>query len=231
MRTPDGSLVELSHTIEDGLITYQGLPAPILCDFMSHEDSQGHYAPGTEFQIGRIEMVANTGTYIDSPYHRYRDRKDISDLSLDSTANLEGVVIDGRNRETRSIGESFFEGADLEGKAVLVLTGWDRHWGTDRYFEGHPFLTRGAAEHLAAAGAVLVGIDSLNIDDTDDDERPVHTKLLGQEIPIVEHLCGLQQIVNRRFRFFASPVKVKGMGSFPVRAYALTEGIGSDPDR
>lgn len=217
-------LVELSHTIEDGLVTYRGLPAPVLGDFLSHEESRAHYDPGTEFQIGSVRMVSNTGTYIDSPYHRFPDRKDVSELTLAETANLEGVLVDATRRPGRPIDGGRFRGVDVDGKAVLVHTGWARHWGTDAYFEGHPHLTREAAELLADAGAALVGIDSLNVDDTGDGERPVHTVLLDRGIPVVEHLCGLEAIVGRSFRFFAAPLKVRGMGSFPVRAFALVQG-------
>src|ERR1700730_11172704 len=216
-------LIDLSHTIEHGLITYKGLPAPVICDYLSREQSRGHYAPGTEFQIGKIEMVANTGTYLDSPFHRYEDGKDLSELSLNSLADLEGVVITGSDSGTRAITETAFEGIEIRGRAVLIRTGWDVHWRTDQYFEGHPFLTRDAAEYLVQAGVALVGIDSLNIDDTTDLTRPVHSILLAAEVPIVEHLRGLAQLPGTGFRFFAVPVKVKGMGTFPVRAFGLVE--------
>jgi kynurenine formamidase len=212
-------LIDLSHTVEHGLVTYRGLPAPIICDFMSREDSRAHYAPGTEFQIGRIDMVANTGTYLDSPYHRFAHGKDLSALELSSLADLETVVVRHDSR-ARSIDASAFAGVEVRGRAVLVATGWDRHWTTAQYFEGHPFLTADAARHLADAGAALVGIDSLNIDDTADLERPVHTELLGADIPIVEHMCGVSALPPRGARFFAVPVKVKGFGTFPVRAFA-----------
>jgi arylformamidase len=214
-------LVDVSHVIEHGMITYRGLPAPLVCDFLSRVQSRSHYAAGTEFQIGKIEMVANTGTYLDSPFHRYAAGKDLSELPLERLANLDAMVIRVEPAQGRAIDRSVFAGHDLRGKAVLVRTGWDEHWRTDRYFEGHPFLTRDAAEHLLSAGAALVGIDSLNIDDTSDLSRPVHSLLLGAEIPIVEHLCGLHHLPDAGFRFFAVPVKVKGMGTFPVRAFGL----------
>lgn len=214
--------LDLSHTVEDGLITYRGLPAPIICDFLSRQASRDHYAEGTEFQIGKIEMVANTGTYVDSPFHRYRDGKDLSELPLSCLADLEGVLVSATERDGRAVGLDSLEGLDVAGRAVLIRTGWDAHWKTDRYFEGHPYLTREAAAWLAEAGAALVGIDSLNIDDTEGGERPVHSLLLGAEIPIVEHLCGLDELEGRAFRFFAVPVKVRRFGSFPVRAFALT---------
>ncbi|HET7721700.1 MAG TPA: cyclase family protein, partial [Acidimicrobiales bacterium] len=218
-------LVDVSHVVEHGMVTYRGLPAPLVCDFLGREQSRAHYAPGTEFHIGRIEMVANTGTYLDSPFHRYPDGKDLSELPLDRLANLEGVVIRPDPSDGRSVGRAAFEGHDLRGKAVLVRTGWDTHWRTDRYFEGHPFLTGDAAEYLLDAGAALVGIDSLNIDDTGDRTRPVHSLLLAAEVPIVEHLRGLHQLPGDGFRFFAVPVKVKGMGTFPVRAFGIVEEL------
>jgi kynurenine formamidase len=214
-------LIDLSHTVEDGMITYKGLPAPIVCDFMSREASRKLYAPGTEFQIGKIEMVANTGTYLDSPFHRYADGKDLSDLPLERLADLEAVVVRWDCRHGRAVGLSAFEGRSVRGKAVLVHTGWSAHWRTDHYFEGHPFLTRDAAEYLQEAEATLVGIDSYNIDDTDDMTRPVHSTLLKAEIPIVEHMIRLERMPEEGSRFFAVPVKVKGMGTFPVRAFGI----------
>ena len=218
-------LADVSHVVEDGMVTYRGLPAPLVCDFLSREQSRSHYAPGTEFHIGRIEMVANTGTYLDSPFHRYPDGKDLSELPLDRLANLNGVVIRPDLSNGRAIDRAAFEGHDLQGKAVLVRTGWDAHWRTDRYFEGHPYLTGDAAEYLLGAGVALVGIDSLNIDDTGDLSRPVHSLLLAAEVPIVEHLRGVHQLPGDGFRFFAVPVKVKGMGTFPVRAFGIVEEL------
>jgi kynurenine formamidase len=216
-------LFDVSHVVEQGMITYKGLPAPLICDFLSREQSRSLYAPGTEFHIGKIEMVANTGTYVDSPFHRYADGKDLSQLPLQRLANLEGVVIPADLGNGRAIGRAFFGGHELRGKAVLVRTGWDTHWRTDQYFESHPFLTKDAAEYLVDSGAAMVGIDSLNIDDTGDLARPVHSLLLAAEIPIVEHLRGLEQLPGDDFRFFAVPVKVKSMGTFPVRAFAVVD--------
>jgi arylformamidase len=213
--------IDLSHTIEHGLITYKGLPAPVICDFLSREQSKEYYAPGTEFQIGRIEMVANTGTYLDSPFHRYEAGRDLSRLELTSLADLDAVVIHHDNKTGRAVEAAAFADLDVKGKAVLVHTGWDEHWQTERYFDGHPFLTRDAAQVLAAREALLVGIDSYNIDDPADLSRPVHSILLGAGIPIVEHLCKLGQLPANGFKFFAVPVKVKGMGTFPVRAFAV----------
>ena len=220
MTTMDKYFVDLSHTVEHGMITYKGLPAPIICDFLSREQSRAHYTGGTEFHIGKIEMVANTGTYLDSPFHRYAEGKDLSELILSSLADLDAVVVRAAGRHHRPINNDAFRNLDLKGKAVLVHTGWDTHWRTDRYFEGHPFLTEDAARFLADSRAALVGIDSLNIDDVEDGLRPAHTALLGAEIPIVEHLCGLSRVPDGGFRFFAVPAKVKGMGTFPVRAFA-----------
>ena len=213
--------VDVSHTIENGLITYKGLPAPIICDYWSREYSRQFYSPGAEFQIGKIEMVANTGTYLDSPFHRYPGGKDLSELPLSALANLEGLVIRAPFSRGRAIDSERFHGIELRGKAVLIHTGWDANWRTDQYFDGHPFLTRDAARFLVDSGAALVGIDSLNIDDTADGTRPVHTILLGAEIPIIEHLCHLEQLPDKGFDFFAVPVKIKGFGSFPVRAFGM----------
>jgi kynurenine formamidase len=213
-------LVDLSHTVEHGMITYKGLPAPVICDFLTRERSRGIYAPGTEFHIGRIDMVANTGTYVDAPFHRFAHGADLSQLPLESLAHLDAVVVAPSGR---AIGPEAFQNVTVRGRAVLVRTGWDCHWRTDAYFEGHPFLTRGAAEWLAAEGAALVGIDSYNIDDTEDWSRPAHTALLGAGIPICEHMCGLAALPAGRLTFSAVPVKVSGFGTFPVRAYAAVE--------
>ena len=215
-------LIDVSHTIENELITYRGLPAPVICDYLSREESRRHYAPGTGFAIHKIELVGNTATYLDSPFHRYEHGRDLAAMPLASVADLEGLVVRAIERagpSGRAIDRGAFAGLDVRGKAVLVHTGWDRHWRTDQYFEGHPYLTAGAAEYLAREGAALVGIDSLNIDDTADGARPVHTILLGADIPIVEHLCNLGTLPDTGFRFFAPPVKVQGCGTFPVRAF------------
>jgi arylformamidase len=214
-------LIDLSHTVEHGMVTYKGLPAPIVCDFLSREDSRRIYAPGTEFHIGKIEMVANTGTYLDAPFHRYADGKDLSELPLESVADLDAVVVRAPGDGGRAIGPEAFRGRDLKGKAVLVHTGWSRHWRTEQYFEGHPHLTAEAAALLREKGAALVGIDSLNIDDISGGERPVHSTLLRHDIPIVEHMTNLDQVPDGGFRFHAVPVKVKRFGTFPVRAFAL----------
>lgn len=214
------NFVDLSHTIEAGMITYKGLPAPLVCDYLSREQSKAFYEPGTEFQIGKIEMVANTGTYLDCPFHRYENGADLSEITLDRCANLQGVLIEADYRKGIEIGRKFFEMKDLRGKAVLVHTNWSKHWRTDAYFENHPFLTEEAAVFLKEQGAVLVGIDSHNIDDTRTRRRPAHSVLLGAGILIVEHLSNLHQLPKKHFYFNAVPPKFKGVGTFPVRAYA-----------
>lgn len=213
--------VDVSHTVEHGLVTYRGLPAPVICDYLSREESRKHYAAGTEFHIGKLEMVANTGTYLDSPFHRYEDGADLSRLALESLADLDGLVVSAESSAGRAVGRDAFGDAAVKGRAVLVRTGWDAHWKTDSYFEGHPHLSEDAAQFLADGGATLVGIDSYNIDDTADGRRPAHSILLGAGIPIVEHLCGLGELPREGFRFYAVPVKVKGFGTFPVRAFAV----------
>jgi kynurenine formamidase len=213
-------LVDLSHPIEHGMITYPGLPGPVVSDFMGREASRGHYAEGTTFHIARLRMVANTGTYLDAPFHRFAHGKDVGSMPLERLADLEGVVVDVSGRGP-GIDAELFAGRELAGKAVLVRTGWDAHWRTPRYAEGHPHLTRAAAEFLAGAGPALVGIDSLNIDDTGDGVRPAHTLLLSAGIPIVEHLCNLGALPAAGFRFHCVPAPFLGLGSFPVRAYAV----------
>ena len=215
-------LVDVSHSVEAGMITYKGLPSPVITDYLSREGSQAHYAPGTQFHIGKIEMVANTGTYLDSPFHRYEDGKDLAALDLSSLANLDGIVVRSIGLMHRGISADDITNLDVRNKAVLFHTGWDSRWRTDAYSDGtHPFLTRDAAEYLADAGASLVGIDSYNIDDTAALDRPAHTVLLARGIPIVEHLCGLENLPDQDFKFFAVPVKVKGFGTFPVRAFGI----------
>lgn len=217
-----GRLIDLSHAIEHGMVTYRGLPAPAVSDWLSRAVSTARYAPGTTFQIGKIELLANTGTYIDAPFHRYEDGRDVAGYALDAVADLPGVVLRATAGPGRAIDAPRFSGLDVQGKAVLVHTGWDTHWRTDTYSAGqHPFLTRAAAEYLAKAGAALVGIDSLNIDDDKDGSRPAHTILLGATVAIVEHMTNLAALPDGGFRFFAVPPKVKGLGSFPVRAFAL----------
>jgi arylformamidase len=213
--------VDLSHVIEEGMITYPGLPGPTLRDHMSREASRKHYAPGTEFSIKAIDLVVNTGTYVDSPFHRYEDGADVAALPLASLAGAPGVVVRTRGRTGRAIGVEAFFGLEVAGRAVLVDTGWAAHWRTPAYFTGHPFLTADAAHALVDRGALLVGIDSLNIDSTDDPERPVHTILLGAGLPIVEHMTNLEELPDQGFAFHAVPAPVRGVGTFPVRAFAV----------
>ncbi len=212
--------IDLSHTIEDGMITYKGLPAPIVCDYLSRERSRTIYEAGTEFQIGKIEMVTNTGTYLDCPFHRYEHGKDLSQILPEQFADLDGIVIRHDWRTGQTIDANAFRQHDVRGRAVLVHSGWAVHWRSDQYFENHPFLTADAAAYLVEQGAVLVGIDSHNIDDTRGNSRPVHSTLLGAEILIVEHLCNLESLPDSGFSFSAIPPKFKGVGTFPVRALA-----------
>jgi arylformamidase len=219
--TDERKFVDVSHTVEHGMITYKGLPAPLICDFLSREESRKHYAEGTEFNISSIEMVANTGTYLDSPFHRYELGRDLSELPLASLADLDGLVIRAKNLEGRGIPPTVLDGLDVKGCAILFHTGWDARWRTEQYFEGHPFLTSETATFLAAQGARLVGIDSYNIDDTNDGTRPAHSILLKADIPIVEHMCNLDSLPDEGFKFHAVPVKVKQFGTFPVRAFGI----------
>ena len=216
--------VDLSHVIEDAMVTYKGLPGPHICDFWTREGSAANYDDGSSFQIGRIDMVANTGTYLDSPFHRYADGKDLAGLPLESLAELPGIVVRRPHGEAIATDVADLQGLDVRGRAVLIHSGWDAHWRTDPYAVDHPFLTEAAAEWLVEQGAALVGIDSHNIDDTRVRARPVHTRLLGAEIPICEHMRGLDQLPERGFRFSAVPPKIAGMGTFPVRAYAVIDG-------
>lgn len=213
-------LVDLSHVVHDGLVTYRGLPAPTISEYLGYADSRGRYAPGTTFHIGRIDMIANTGTYVDAPAHRFEGRPDVSALPLESVANLPGVVIDA-GVDARAITAAAFAGRDLRGCAVIFRTGWSRHFATDAYAEGHPFVAEDAAQALVAAGAALVGIDSFNIDDTADLRRPAHTHLLAAGIPVCEHLTGLDPLPASGFRFFAVPPPIRGLGTFTVRAFAI----------
>jgi kynurenine formamidase len=213
--------VDLSHTLYEGLVTYKGVPGPIICDFLSREASRTLYEEGTEFHIPRIDMVANSGTYIDCPFHRYADGKDLSEVGLDRFANLPAVLVRAPYGNRLDVGLDKFHGVDVAGKAVLIHTGWSEHWNTPAYLNDHPFLTREAATYLRDQGAYLVGIDSHNIDDTRSrNSRPVHTILLKNDILIVEHLTGLEQLPDDKFLFSAIPPKVRGMGTFPVRAFA-----------
>lgn len=221
--------IDLSHTITDGMVTFKGLPGPIICDYLSREASRTHYTNGTEFQIGRIDMVSNTGTYVDCPFHRYPQGKDLSETALERFVDLPAVVVRVPYDTRIEVRVQDFASLDVRGKAVLVHTGWDEFWGTNQYFEDHPFVSGEAAVWLRDQGAVLVGIDSHNIDDTRTrNARPVHSILLAEEILIVEHLRGLQQLPDGAFRFSAVPPKMSGVGTFPVRAFATLPQTGME---
>jgi arylformamidase len=211
------ALIDLSHVIEDGMTTYKGLPGPHICDYWTREHSARFYDDGSSFQIGRIDMVANTGTYLDAPFHRFAEGADLAALELERLASLPGIVV---RSDDKAVDAAAFEGLDVAGKAVLVHSGWDRHWRTEAYQSGHPFLTEAAARLLAARGASLVGIDSHNIDDTAVRARPVHTILLGAGVLICEHMTNLGALPDEGFAFTAVPPRIAGMGTFPVRAFA-----------
>ena len=215
--------IDLSHTIEDGMITYKGLAAPIVCDWLTFEDSHKTYDEGTEFSMQTITLHSNTGTYMDTPRHRYRDGHDLCGLKLEQISGVPAVCVDARGVTGRAISPEVFDGVAVSDRAVLVRTDWSQHWRTDHYFEGHPFLTEETAIFLRDNGVLVVGIDSFNIDDTSGGTRPVHSTLLGAAIPIVEHMTNLSALPASGFRFTAVPPKVKDMGTFPVRAHAVVE--------
>ena len=214
-------IVDLSHEIVDGMTTHPGIPAPTISTFLTHEASTARYAPGTTFEIGRIDLVANTGTYLDMPAHRFPGGQDLADLDLARVVDLEGVLVDCRGATERAIGPQAFDGVDVRGRAVLVATGWDEHWGTETYLSDNPFLTGSAAQRLVDSGAELIGIDSLNVDSLTDPERPAHTAILGAGIPLVEHLTSLGALPPAGWRLFAVPPRIRGMATFPVRAFAI----------
>jgi len=218
---PARVILDLSHEIVDGMTTHPGIPAPSISTFLTHEASTARYAPGTTFEIGRIDLVANTGTYLDMPAHRFPGGRDLADLELERVVDLDGILVDRSGSTERAIGPDAFQGVDVHGRAVLVATGWDERWGTPGYLSDNPFLTAEAASRLVEAGAALVGIDSLNVDSLTDPQRPAHTAILGAGIPLVEHLTGLGGLPVEGWRFFAVPPRVKGMATFPVRAFAI----------
>jgi arylformamidase len=213
--------VDLSHEIVDGMVTHPGIPTPTISTFLTHESSAARYAPGTTFEIGRIDLVANTGTYLDTPAHRFPGRPDLAKLALESVVDLPGILVDCRDRAERGIGPEAFDGVQVAGRAVLVATGWDVHWGTPAYLADNPFLTEGAARRLVEESAALIGIDSLNVDSLSDSRRPAHTVILDAGIPLVEHLTGLGALPRDGWRFFAVPPRIRGMATFPVRAFAI----------
>ena len=216
-------LIDLSHPIEHGMITYPGLPGPVIADHLSRAASRERYKGEAEFQIGRIEMVANTGTYLDAPSHRFEDGTDLSQLPLTSIANLRGLLVHLNDRALRV---DHLAGLYVRGAALLVHTGWSKHWRSEAYGGAdHPYVSREAATHLAESGVALVGIDSVNIDDMADMSRPAHTILLRNGIPVVEHLTNLDALGDGAFTFYAIPPRVRGMGTFPVRAFAAVSSV------
>lgn len=218
---PQRRVIDVSHAIAAGMVTYPGLPGPEIAEHLSRDAAERSYGPGVRFQIGRISMVANTGTYIDSPFHRFDDGLDLAGLPVERFAALDGVVVRLTGSQTRAIGAAALAPYAVTGRAVLLHTGWDRHWATERYGTGAPFLTAEATRWLVEQRAALVGIDSVNIDDMADRSRPAHTGLLAAGIPIVEHLCRLGELPVTGFSFHAAPPPIERFGTFPVRAYAV----------
>lgn len=220
------TIVDLSHPIEHGMVTYPGLPGPVIGDHLARADAPQHYAPGFDIQIGRIEMVANTGTYVDTPFHFSEDGHDLAGLDPARVTAVPGVLVGAAASGAIGLDAvAHLADGDLTGRAVLFHTGWDRHWRTEQYGSvDHPHLAVATAERLVAAGVAVVGIDSVNIDDTATGERPIHRALLGAGVPVVEHLCRLDAIDGRPFTFTALPPAVHGMATFPVRAVAVVEG-------
>jgi kynurenine formamidase len=220
-------LIDLSHEIRDGLVTYPGIPEPAISDALSREASRERYAPGTEFLIGRITMAGNTGTYLDTPFHRYPDGFDLADLELDQVAGVPLVLVDASDRT--EIGPDVLDGLDVADLAVLFHTGWSVHFGTPAYASGHPHLEADTASVLVARRARIVGIDSLNIDGTATGERPAHSALLAAGIPIVEHLTNIDVLAEALTepgasgRFYAVPPKIRGFGTMSVRAFAVVK--------
>lgn len=224
------NLIELSHVIRHGMVTYPGLPGPEISDHLTRAASRERYAPGTEFQIGRITLVANTGTYVDAPFHRFAGGTDLAGLDLSRLVDVPAVCVDATGNG-RGVGPEQLAAAEVTGRAVLIHTGWDVRFGTEGYGDpGHPFLTAAGAQWLAERQPAVVGIDSVNIDDMADGTRPAHTTLLAAGIPILEHMTGLDALPAQGFRLHAAPVAVAGMGTFPVRAYALIEAEGAAGD-
>ncbi len=213
-------LIDLSHRITDGMVTYPGLPAPVIGTHLSREAAEELYGPGITFHIGLITMCTNTGTYIDVPFHRYADGHDLADLALERVAGCPAVMFDRRGLATIEITAEDLAG--LAGHAVLVRTDHSEHFGTVRYFDAHPHLSASTAEALVSADVACVGIDSLNIDSTATGQRPVHSILLKAGIPIIEHLTNLAELPPHGFEFTAVPPEIEGAGTFTVRAFAST---------
>lgn len=222
-------LVDLSHDIVEGRVTYPGQPAPVFTSHLSREGSRAFYSEGTEFTLDLITMIGNTGTYLDSPFHRYEDGADLSALTLDTLVDLPTVVITRPFTQGRVVGVEEFDNVSLDGCAVLIRTGWDTFFGTEAYGIAAPYLSEAATERLVECGAVLVGIDSVNVDDPlPNGPRPVHSRLLGAGIHVVEHLTGLESLPPTGALFTAVPPKVRGFGTFPVRAFAKVPVGDSD---
>jgi kynurenine formamidase len=218
-------LIELSHILENGMPTYPGipeLPEPTFRAVLDHEATRDRYEGKAEFYMGEVRMAGNTGTYLDSPFHRHREGADLSQVPLGAVAGVPGFVIDSDPSSSREIPLDLLERAepDLHGRALLIRTGWDDRWGTESYWDPGPYVSAAGADVLARAGTIIVGVDFWNIDDVTDPARPVHTRLLGSNIPIVEHLANLAALPPSGFRFFAVPLRIVGGASFPVRAFA-----------
>ena len=214
--------VELSHPIVDGMKAYPGYPSPQIGAYITRDESRARYDGKAEFYIGKVEMVCNVGTYLDSPFHRYANGPDLSRIPLESIAGLDGLVLDGTPTENRSISIDCNQ-SDLSGRAVLVRTGWDERWGTDRYWELGPYLSDSTIDVLLRGKVALVGVDFWNIDDVENHSRPAHTRFLAANVPIVEHLANLKSLPRKGFKFYAVPPPIVKGASFPVRAYAELE--------
>ena len=212
-------LIELNHVLEDGMMAYPGLPRPKIGAFLDHQASRSHYHDQAEFYLGKVEMVCNLGTYLDSPFHRYRDGNDLSQVSLERIVGVSGIVLDGQVLSDRSIVIDARD-SELQGRAVLIRTGWDKRWGTESYWDPGPYLSEKSIDLLIRSRATLVGVDFWNVDNTADFVRPAHTRLLASDILIVEHLCNLSALPRTGFRFYAVPLRIVRGASFPVRAFA-----------
>jgi len=219
-----GKFIELNHVLEDGMQAYPGLPSPKIGAYLDHEASRDHYAGRAEFFLGRVDMVCNIGTYLDSPFHRHRGQADLSQIPLERVAGVPGIVLDAAGSRAAIALER--PASDLSGRAVLIRTGWDRRWGTGAYWEPGPYLAASTVDLLIQARAVLVGVDFWNVDNTQDPSRPAHTRLLAEEILIVEHLCNLSALPRTGFRFSAVPLRILRGASFPVRAFAEVAEVG-----
>ena len=222
-----GRLIDLSHVIEDGMPVYPGFPPPVIGALLDHESSRDRYEGKAEFFLGKVDLPGNTGTYLDTPFHRYRDGPDLAAISLERIAGLPGLIVEAPEKPGPI--DLDLSADSSRGRAVLIRTSWDRRWGTEAYWEPGPFLTRDGAELLVRAEAALVGVDFANVDDTGDPSRPVHTTLLGVGIPIVEHLTGLDVLPRIGFTFSAIPPRIVRGASFPVRAFAEVPSDGGRP--